>query len=188
MPRIARTMAVALGLFGGVAASQGPEFAQQYRQRLGGAIDELRLVAQRFDADAVANGHNREGAVDRLRTNPDNLVSRQGDAMRANLERLDRLEQQRQAFVEAGPFQRVLVTLRDGDRDLMGATYGDFEPAVPTTQAGVVATGAGFLTAWGLTFLVAALLRRVFRRRPRPPRTVPRKGIVPVSRTDHVAP
>ena len=39
MPRIARTTAVTLGLFGGVAASHGPQFAQQYRKRLGGAID-----------------------------------------------------------------------------------------------------------------------------------------------------
>src|ERR687890_2919649 len=102
MPRIARTMAAALGLVGGVVASQGPEVAQQYRQRLGGAIDELRRVAQRFEADAGANGHSRDTAVDRLRTNPDNLVSRQGDAMRANIERLDRLERQRQALVGGG--------------------------------------------------------------------------------------
>ena len=162
MPRIARTMAAALGLFGGVVASQGPEFAQQYRQRLGGAIDELRKITQRFDADAVANGHSREGAVDRLRINPDNLVSRQGDAMRANIERLERLERHRQAFVEAGPFHRLVVAVRDADVDLMRAPYQDFEPAVPTTQEGVVAAGAGFLGGWGLTLLVGGMFRRLF--------------------------
>ena len=162
MPRIARTMAVALGLFGGVAASQGPEFAQQYRQRLGGAIDELRRVTQRFDADASANGHSREGAVDRLRQNPDNLVSRQGEAMRGNIERLERLERHRQAYVEAGPFQRLFVTVRDGDLDLMEATYRDFEAAVPATQEGVVAAGAGFAAGWGVTLLLGGLFRRLF--------------------------
>ena len=162
MPRIARTMAVAVGVFGGVLASQGAEFAQPYRQRLGGAIDELHRVVQRFDVDASANGQSRESALDRLRTNPDNLVSRQGDAMRANMERLDRLERQRQAFVEAGPFQRLLVTARDGDVDLMRAAYQDFEPAVPATQEGVVAAGVAFLTGGGLTLLVGALFRRLF--------------------------
>jgi hypothetical protein len=173
MPRIARTTAVALGLFGGVAASQGPEFAQQYRQRLGGAIDELRRVVQRFDADAGANGQSREGAVDRLRTNPDNLVSRQGDAMRANIERLERLERHRQAFVEAGPFQRLVVMVRDADIDLMRAAYQDFEPALPATQEGVVAAGAGFLGGWGLTLLIGGMFRRLFglgRRRTQPRR------------------
>ena len=162
MPRIARTMAAAMGLLGGVVASQGPEFAQQYRQRLGGAIDELRRVVQRFDADAGANGQSREGAVDRLRANPDDLVSRQGDAMRANIERLERLERQRQTFVEAGPFQRLVVLVRDGDVDLARAAYQDFEPAVPTTQEGLVAAGAGFLGGWSLTWLVGAFFRRLF--------------------------
>ena len=162
MPRIARTTALAVGLLGGVTASQGPEFAQQYRQRLGGAIDELRRVTQRFEADAAANGQNREGAVDRLRMSPDNLVSRQGDAMRANIERLERLERQRQAYAEAGPFQRLVVTARDGDVDLMRAAYQDFEPAVPATQEGVVAAGTGFLGGWSLTLLVGGLLRRLF--------------------------
>src|SRR5918997_1279123 len=96
MPRIARTMAAALGLVGGVVASQGPEFAQQYRQRLGGAIG-------------------------------------------ANIERLERLERQRQAFVDAGPFQRLVVLTRDADIDLMRAAYQDFEPAVPATEESVVA-------------------------------------------------
>ena len=162
MPRIARTMAVAFGLFGGVAASQGPEFAQQYRQRLGGAIDELRRVVQRFDTDATANGQSREVAVDRLRTNPDNLVSRQGDAMRANIERLERLERHRQAFIEAGPFERLVTTMRHGDVDLMRAAYQDFEPAVPATQEGVVAAGAGFLGGWGLAFFIGMMIRRLF--------------------------
>jgi hypothetical protein len=181
VPRIARTMAVALGLFGGVAASQGPEFAQQYRQRLGGAIDELRRIVERFDADASANGASREGAVDRLKASPDNLVSRQGDAMRANVERLDRLERQRQAYIEAGPFERVVVLARDGDLDLMEATYRDFEPAVPTTQEGFVAVVIGLLAGWGVTLLIAALFRRMFRRRRRRPnRVVPREDIVPV--------
>ncbi len=162
MPRIARTMAAAFGLIGGVAASQGPEFAQQYRQRLGGAIDELRRIVQRFDVDATANSQSRESAVDWLRANPDNLVSRQGEAMRANIERLERLERQRQAFVEAGPFQRLVVLARDSDVDLARATYQDFEPAVPTTQEGVLATGVGFLGGWSLTLLVGGMIRRLF--------------------------
>ena len=162
MPRVARTLAAAFGLFGGVVASQGPEFAQQYRQRLGGAIDELRRVVQRFEADAGANGHSREAAIGRLQTNPDDLVSRQGTAMRGNVERLERLERHRQAFVDAGPFQRLWVTARDGDLDLMEATYRDFEAALPATQEGVVAAGAGFLGGWGITLLIGGLFRRLF--------------------------
>jgi len=163
VPGLARTIAVAMGLIGGVVASQGPEFAQQYRQRLGGAIDELQRVIQRFDTDAGANGHKRSDAIDRLRGSPDSLVSRQGDAMRANVERLERLQRHRQDFVDAGPFDRLAIMLRDADYDLAEATYHDFEPAVPATHEGVAAAAAGLVIGWGLTLLSVTFFRRVFR-------------------------
>jgi hypothetical protein len=168
VPGLARTIAVAMGLIGGVVASQGPEFAQQYRQRLGGAIDELQRVIQRFDTDAGANGQNRAGAIDRLRGHSDNLVSRQGDAMRANVERLERLQRHRQDFVDAGAFDRLVLLVRDADLDVAEATYRDFEPAVPATQEGAVAAGAGLAAGWGLTLLIVGLFRRLVRvgRRP----------------------
>ena len=169
MPRIARTVAFAFGLLGGVAASQGPEFAQQYRQRLGGAVDELRRVVARFDADAQATGQSREAAIDRLRGNPDRLTSLQGDAMRANAERLGRLEGQRQAFADAGPFARLTLLVREGDADLARAAWRDFEPAVPTTTEGFVTAAVGFALAYLLSRLISVTMRRVLvRRRSRP--------------------
>jgi hypothetical protein len=169
MSRIARTVAFAFGLFGGVAASQGPEFAQQYRQRLGGAVDELRRVVSRFDEDAQATGQKREDAIAQLRSNPDRLTSLQGDAMRANVERLGRLEGQRQAFADAGPFARLALLVREGDTDLARAAYRDFEPAVPTTTEGFVTAALGFLIAYGLSRAIGLPMRRVLlRRRARP--------------------
>ena len=160
-------MALAFGILGGVVASQGPEFAQQYRQRLGGAIDELQRVVGRFDADARSTGHTRDGAIDQLRQNPDRLTSLQGDAMRANVERLDRLRHQQQAFRDAGAFSRLWLLAREGDLDLARAAYHDFEPAVPTTNEGFVAAVLGFILGWVLARLIGMPLRRIFVRRAR---------------------
>ena len=165
MPRIARTVAAGIGLVGAVVASQGPEFAQQYRQRLGGAIDELGRVVERFDADAQATGQNREAALTQLRSSPDRLTSFQGDAMRANIERLDRLRSQSQAFSDAGPFSRLWLLTREGDLDLARAAYRDFEPAIPTTNEGFVAAGLGFVFGWVAARLLGLPLRRIFVRR-----------------------
>ena len=61
---IGRMLTGATVLVAAVTTSQLPEFAQQYRQRLGGAVDELRTIVQRFDADAQAAGMDRTQALD----------------------------------------------------------------------------------------------------------------------------
>jgi hypothetical protein len=172
LPRIMRIVAFGLGLLGGVTASQGPEFAQQYRQRLGGAIDELRQVIQRFDTDAQASGETRESAIARLRSNTDSFVSRQGAAMQANAERLGRLEAHRTTMMEAGSFSRIALMIRDGDTDILEAVSRDFEPAVPVTEEGMLSAAAGFIAAWGGLLLLSGFLRSLFRRRRRPQRSV----------------
>ncbi|MFC4174743.1 DUF2937 family protein [Microvirga sp. GCM10011540] len=164
MPRIVRIVAFGFGLLGGLVASQGPEYSQQYRQRLGGAVDELRQVVTRFDADAAASGETRDSAILRLRNNADSFVTRQGAAMQGNVERLDRLEAHRQAMIEAGPFSRIALMVRNGDRDLMEATYRDFEPAVPVTEEGILSAAAGFVAVWGAILLLGGFLRSLLRR------------------------
>src|SRR5258708_3513030 len=48
-----RAVAFVVALMTGMTLSQVPEFAQQYRQRLGGAIDELALIITHFDEGAT---------------------------------------------------------------------------------------------------------------------------------------
>jgi hypothetical protein len=171
LSRIVRIIAFGCGLCGGIVASQGPEFAQQYRQRLGGAIDELRQVITRFDADAQASGETRESAIARLRSNTDDFVSRQGAAMQANVERLGRLETHRETMVQAGPFARIALMVRDGDQDVMEAVYRDFEPALPVTEEGILSTAIGFVAVWGGLLLLMGFIRSLWRR-PRSQRRV----------------
>ena len=57
----------AVGALAGLALfSQAPEFAQQYRQRIGGAVDELRIVVADFDRDAATSQMTRDEALDEL--------------------------------------------------------------------------------------------------------------------------
>jgi Protein of unknown function (DUF2937) len=164
LSRIVRIIAFGCGLCGGIIASQGPEYAQQYRQRLGGAIDELRQVITRFEADAQASGETRESAIVRLRSNTDDFVGRQGAAMQANVERLRNLETHRDTMMQAGPFARVALMVRDGDQDVMEAVYRDFEPALPVTEEGVLSTAIGFVAVWGGLLLLIGFVRSLWRR------------------------
>lgn len=173
MGMVARSLAAALGLLGGVTASQGPEFSQQYRQRLGGAVDELQRVVDRFHQDARTLGQTPESALAQLRSNPDALVRRQGEGAVANTERLARLRSQRDAMAAAGPFERMGVMARELDPAIARAAWRDFEPAVPVTREGAITAGIGFATLWAGTLLLAAAWRH-WRRRRRRARRMPR--------------
>ncbi|MBV9568784.1 MAG: DUF2937 family protein [Hyphomicrobiales bacterium] len=158
-----RTLSLAIALLAALAASQLPEFTQQYSQRLGGAIDELTRVVERFDKDSVAVGEERRGALERLAGSPDELARRQSAAMTANIARLEALQAQQAEMAVAGPFRRIEAFLSDPDPQIAKATWDSFEPGVPATGEGVATGGAGFLLGGGLT----SALGRIFRRRPR---------------------
>jgi hypothetical protein len=171
--RILRTLGLALGLLGGAVAAQAPEFAQQYAQRLGGAADELRRQIATLEADAQANGTTRDGAVERLKTNPDGLVARRGEAAQADIARLARLSAQQQALNEAtSPLGRTVAVIRDPDRIIADATLREYRPAVPTTADGLTAGLLGFLATWGGLRVVSDLGLHAARRRARRPATV----------------
>lgn len=162
---IGRILATAIGLLSALAASQAPEFAQQYRQRIGGAIDELRRVVARFDENAQASGLSRQEAIVRLEGQSEPLVQRQGPAMTEIADRLQRLERQRDAVANAAPFERLAVLARGFDPALARATYLDFEPAWPATSEGIVTGGAGFLAGWAGLLLFFRGARRLRPRR-----------------------
>lgn len=158
---IGRVLAMGIGLLGALTASQLPEFAQQYRQRLGGALDELDRVVGRFDTSAQASGLSREQAITRLREQPEPLARREGEAMGDLVDRRDRLQRQRDDFTTAGSFERMLVLIREVDPAIARATYVEFEPAVPATSEGAVAAGGGFVLFWGAMLFLARILSRL---------------------------
>lgn len=161
---ILRRIVVFLALLLGGLASQVPEFAQQYRQRLGGAVDELNRVIAEFDADAARLQMSRESGLDRLAANSDDFVRQRGEQVRADVERAGRLGRQLQAQHDAGPFWRLAVFARQYEPEIARRAAENFEPAVPVTGEGLAAAAVGFLLAWlGGRALIAPLGRRRWR-------------------------
>lgn len=163
---ILRRLALMFGLFCGVAASQLPEFAQQYRQRLGGALDELTTLVDQFAAEAKGAGLDTKGAIAQLEANGDQLVRERGKSMEQTVARRDWLAGQKTRMQEAGPFARLLVFAQSYDSGIARRAWGDFEPAVPTTAEGFATAGAGALAGYGFLRILGAPFRR--RRQPAP--------------------
>lgn len=167
MAMILRRLVFALSLVLGGLASQLPEFAQQYRQRLGGAVDELRAAIVQFDHDAKAENLTRDEALNRLQANADPLASKRALAMRETIAREERLSRQQLAFAEAGPMARLGVMATDYDPGIARAAWRIYEPAIPATTEGLVTGLVGFILGGGLLRLLAW----PFTRRKRAPQT-----------------
>ena len=157
---LARRLAVAVGLMLALVASQLPEFVQQYRQRLGGALDELKAVVAGFDADAAHQSLTRDQGVARLRDNADPLARARGDDIVGDVARIARLERQRDDFARSGPLSQYAVLFAGLDPGLARGAYADYQPAVPVTTAGLVSGGTGLAAGWLLTHAVAWPFRR----------------------------
>src|SRR6478736_2228910 len=145
-------VAFVIGLLLGFVLSQTPEFAQQYRQRLGGAVDELQRIVQQFDDDSRRAGYDRTSALRLMAGNPEQIVRDQASRMADLITRYGRLRAQEEAFRRGGPFGRLSTFLVDFDR-----------PLVPVTTEGLLLAGSGFL----LAYLLLPIFGESWRRRRR---------------------
>ncbi|MEM7438396.1 MAG: DUF2937 family protein [Pseudomonadota bacterium] len=157
-----------INLSGGVvclcAASQFPEYSQQYVQRLGGAVDELRLVASDFDKSAKTVGMTREEALASMTGNAFQDLRRAD--MTRTFDRLDRLSTHYEMLKGSTAMQRLTAISRFDDRRIAARAWDDFKPGIPLTFDGLTFAAVGFLTGFaglfGLGWAAFALRRRIW--------------------------
>ncbi len=150
-----RTLATLGGLGLALGFSQFPEYAQQYEQRLGGAVDELRIITQDFDADAQKFGLSRDEALQHYAVSSDSFLVGRGVSMQRTLARYEALSTALVDLQGAGPLQRIQHLGDYLDSDIGARALAAYKPAVPVTPEGFMWAIAGFL---GGSLLVSALL------------------------------
>lgn len=161
---IGRMLSGALIVVSAVTASQLPEFAQQYRQRIGGAVDELRSFVTRFDSDAASQGLSRNDALARHLVSADEFFRKRGQSMQITIDRLDRLAIQQKAMSDDSAVVRLVNFAGYADRDLTKATFNAFEPAIPVTTEGGILAAIGAALGWMLARLLGAPKRMLDRK------------------------
>jgi hypothetical protein len=169
-------IALFVALLFGIATTQLPEFWQQYRQRLGGAIDELTAIVAQFDHDAAAQKLAPDAAVAQLEANPDLLVQGRGDEMKRIMARLAKLHRAAAAFNDPNIAGRWVTLFKTFDPYIAERAYRTFQPAVPTTPEGFVAGIIGFFVGGGLVHLIGLPIRhrhKLFGRRSKANATEP---------------
>ena len=190
-----RMLATVGGLALGLCFSQFPEYAQQYEQRLGGAVDELKILVDDFDADAQRFGLNRHDALQRYNSSHDEFLVARGSSMQRTLERYTRLNADLGHLQGAGPLQRIAHLNDYLDSDIGARALAAYKPAVPVTAEGFMWGIGGFLLGYLIVSAFIGFITLPFRwRRGHLPhrrvplwRRQPREVVIETVRIEDVA-
>lgn len=137
-----------MGLVLGATASQGPEFIQQYTQRLGGWRDAYAQQLADLDTRAAEAGLSRDAYIVALRRSDDPNAVREGDYLALLPGYTAALQTAYKELTEAPPWSRAPTFARHFNYELAKRVWRDYRPAVPTTTEGVAYGGVGFLFGW----------------------------------------
>jgi hypothetical protein len=158
-PMIIRRIALFFAALSGLMTTQMPEYWQQYRQRLEGAIDELAAIVQQFDTETAAQGLTEAAGIARLKANSDPLAQQRGVAMRQAVNRLHRLREADRAFNDKNLPEKWWTLATTFDPAIAARAYQTYQPAVPTTGEGFIAGVIGFFIGGGLIHLLGLPIR-----------------------------
>jgi hypothetical protein len=134
---------------GAVLFAQGPEFMQQYLQRLGGHVDEARRQLLQFQHAAEQSGLTLDRLIAQTGGNADPAVAKLGGVMTEAVNRVQYLENAQSALEHASLWSRPFVFLQHVDASIARATWSVFKPAVPTTAEGLIYALIGMLLLIG---------------------------------------
>jgi hypothetical protein len=144
-----RRMIAGVGGLGlALVLSQFPEYAQQYTQRLGGAVDELRVITEEFDRAATAGGLDRTSALERYNASNDDFLAGRGSSMTATFDRYETLSATLTRIENATAIERFQELPAYLDSDIGRRTLEAYQPAVPVTVEGILYAGGGFMLGY----------------------------------------
>jgi hypothetical protein len=150
-------------VIGAVVLSQFPQFYGQYMQRLGGHLDEAKLMLQQYLDAAAALGLSLDEYIREHLESGSEVFTSTGRIIADLVERVQVLEQAYQALQGANMFSRWFVFLREVDWSIAAGTWDNFVPGVPTTLEGLVYALTGLLIGWGLYSLLKSLVALPFK-------------------------
>lgn len=141
-----------------LAAGCLPAFITQYRQRLGGALDQVtKDLAPFHEIARKFHGGQIEKLVDHHLYHSDPTFQAEGFAMQSMLRALERLRAAVEAF-NTDLMHQMIAFLKHRDPQIVKATWGIYEPAFSFSAEGMLFAGGVALVVW----LVFMLCWRLF--------------------------
>ncbi|MEM7173491.1 MAG: DUF2937 family protein [Pseudomonadota bacterium] len=154
--RLASTLSAVVS---GGLTSQFPEFYQQYRQRLGGHLDQAKERMTEITVDAQSKDLSVKDYIQSFLDSPAHTL--EGQRMQDSFVTVERLSMAETALQQASLVGQPATFAQHFDPTLAQAVAETFQPAFPLTPAGLIYGGAGALLGW----LILITGRRLFRRK-----------------------
>ena len=156
-----RVLLVAAVVVGGLV----PGYIAQYRQRLGGRLDQVRADLSLFQE--IANryqGGSLEKLIEVHLASADKTFHDEGVAIKTMVETAQRLEQAVSAL-NADLLHQLLYLLRHGEAQIARPTWDVFQPAFPLTIESVVFALSVGVAIWllflALWHVAASIIERL---------------------------
>ena len=156
------------------AAACVPSFIAQYRQRLGGRLDQVLRDLQPFQEIANRNhGGDMKKLIQHHLASTDRTFHDEGSAIQAMVDSAARLKASVEAL-NADLYHQMAYLATNMDTDVAAATWGTFVPGfsfTPEYALFAIVVGCGiwivFLIGWMLVARLISSPGRVFSRAPR---------------------
>ncbi len=154
----------AIAAAGAVIFMQIPAFIVQYLQRLGGHVDELKILIDKYKAAAAESGRLLPEYVQLHIQSGVKEFASTGRIMSENIDRFNFLNDSYRQISDAAGINKLFIFIKKGDIDIIRGTYTDFVPSISLDIYSVIYAAAGIAVFMSLYFLIKKFFTLLFNR------------------------
>ena len=154
----------AIAAAGAIIFMQIPAFIIQYIQRLGGHVDELKLLIGKYRTAAADNGRSLDEYIQLHLQSGVKEFAASGKLMSDNIERFNFLSDAHQQISGASGIKQFVYFIRKSDIDIIRGTYSDFVPGISFSIDSILYAAAGIAVFMSFYLLIKKSLTLAFRR------------------------
>lgn len=149
---------------GSLIFMQIPAFIVQYLQRLGGHVDELKLLVAKYKAAAAGNGRTLDEYIQLHIQSGVKEFASSGKLMSENIERLGFLSDAHQQISASTGIKKFFTFLYNSDIEIIRGTYKDFVPGISFNSDSLLYAASGIALFMSLYFLIKKSFELLFNR------------------------
>ncbi len=152
----------ALAIVGSLTLAQFPQFYAHYLQRLGGHLDEARLIVSEYSEAANSFNLTLHEYIRIHLTANNPVLQSTGTIIENSLARLTALEKSFQALQAGTVFNRWWIFIKNMDPAIFRQTYSAYMPGISLTVESLIYAVTGLLITWGIYQGIKSLIKKLF--------------------------